>query len=151
MIREGGSIPVLATFQQTHGLPSILMGFGLDDDRVHAPNEKFSLSSFHVPSLTRQLLVEVSDAPRPIPCHELRALRVRRIKTYPPVVCAAAGLRSMPLTRRANQGLSSRAGGPGGRTSRFTKLAPAGRAIQGLSIAGIEGLTGTQPRRRTRR
>ena len=47
MIREGGSIPVMATFQRTHGLPSILMGFGLDDDNVHAPNEKFSLSSYH--------------------------------------------------------------------------------------------------------
>jgi acetylornithine deacetylase/succinyl-diaminopimelate desuccinylase-like protein len=47
MIREGGSIPVMATFKETHGLPSILMGFGLDDDNVHSPNEKFSLSSFH--------------------------------------------------------------------------------------------------------
>lgn len=47
MIREGGSIPVMATFQQTHGLPCILMGFGLHDDQVHAPNEKFSLTSFH--------------------------------------------------------------------------------------------------------
>jgi len=47
MVREGGSIPVMATFEKTHGLPSILMGFGLDDDQVHAPNEKFSLSSFH--------------------------------------------------------------------------------------------------------
>jgi acetylornithine deacetylase/succinyl-diaminopimelate desuccinylase-like protein len=48
MIREGGSIPVMATFQHTHpGLPSILMGFGLDDDQIHAPNEKFSLTSFH--------------------------------------------------------------------------------------------------------
>ena len=47
MIREGGSIPVMTTFQETHGLPSILMGFGLDDDQLHAPNEKFSLSSFH--------------------------------------------------------------------------------------------------------
>jgi acetylornithine deacetylase/succinyl-diaminopimelate desuccinylase-like protein len=46
MIREGGSIPVMATFQETHGLPAILMGFGLDDDNVHAPNEKFSLSSY---------------------------------------------------------------------------------------------------------
>ena len=47
MAREGGSIPVMQTFDQTHGLPSILMGFGLDDDHVHAPNEKFSMSSFH--------------------------------------------------------------------------------------------------------
>ena len=47
MIREGGSIPVMATFQGTHpGTPAILMGFGLDDDNVHAPNEKFSLSSY---------------------------------------------------------------------------------------------------------
>jgi acetylornithine deacetylase/succinyl-diaminopimelate desuccinylase-like protein len=48
MIREGGSIPVMATFQDTHaGVPSILIGFGLDDDQVHSPNEKFSLTSFH--------------------------------------------------------------------------------------------------------
>jgi acetylornithine deacetylase/succinyl-diaminopimelate desuccinylase-like protein len=47
LIREGGSIPVMATFQKTHGLPAILVGFGLDDDNVHAPNEKFSLSSYH--------------------------------------------------------------------------------------------------------
>jgi acetylornithine deacetylase/succinyl-diaminopimelate desuccinylase-like protein len=47
MVREGGSIPVMSTFQETHGLPSILMGFGLDDDQVHSPNEKFSLTSFH--------------------------------------------------------------------------------------------------------
>ena len=46
MMREGGSIPVMATFQETHGLPSILIGFGLDDDNVHAPNEKISLSSY---------------------------------------------------------------------------------------------------------
>src|SRR6185295_11083159 len=47
MVREGGSIPVMTTFQETHDLPCVLMGFGLDDDQVHAPNEKFSLSSFH--------------------------------------------------------------------------------------------------------
>jgi acetylornithine deacetylase/succinyl-diaminopimelate desuccinylase-like protein len=47
LIREGGSIPVMATFQETHNLPCIMMGFGLHDDQVHAPNEKFSLTSFH--------------------------------------------------------------------------------------------------------
>ncbi len=47
LFREGGSIPVMATFQKVLGLPSILMGFGLHDDQVHAPNEKFSLTSFH--------------------------------------------------------------------------------------------------------
>jgi acetylornithine deacetylase/succinyl-diaminopimelate desuccinylase-like protein len=39
--------PVMATFQQVFNLPSIMMGFGLDDDNVHAPNEKISLSSYH--------------------------------------------------------------------------------------------------------
>ena len=47
LFREGGSIPVMATFAEVFGLPSILMGFGLHDDQVHAPNEKFSLTSFH--------------------------------------------------------------------------------------------------------
>jgi len=47
LLREGGSIPVMSTFQKTHGLPTILMGFGLDDDQVHSPNEKFSLSSYY--------------------------------------------------------------------------------------------------------
>jgi len=37
----------MATFQHTHNLPCILMGFGLHDDQLHAPNEKFSLTSFH--------------------------------------------------------------------------------------------------------
>jgi acetylornithine deacetylase/succinyl-diaminopimelate desuccinylase-like protein len=49
MMREGGSIPVMNTFQETHpGVPSILMGFGLDDDNVHAPNEKFTLRCYHL-------------------------------------------------------------------------------------------------------
>ena len=47
MVREGGSIPIMSVFEETHKLPSILMGFGLDDNQVHSRNEKFSLSSFH--------------------------------------------------------------------------------------------------------
>jgi acetylornithine deacetylase/succinyl-diaminopimelate desuccinylase-like protein len=47
MIREGGSIPVMTALKRALGVPFIFMGFGLDDDNVHAPNEKFSLSSFH--------------------------------------------------------------------------------------------------------
>jgi acetylornithine deacetylase/succinyl-diaminopimelate desuccinylase-like protein len=46
-IREGGSIPVVATFQKVLGLETILMGFGLPDDRLHAPNEKFHLLNFY--------------------------------------------------------------------------------------------------------
>lgn len=46
-MREGGSIPVVATFQQVLGIDTILMGFGLPDDNLHAPNEKLSVSNFH--------------------------------------------------------------------------------------------------------
>ena len=45
--REGGSIPVVADFETVLGLPTILMGFGLPDDNLHAPNEKFELAQFH--------------------------------------------------------------------------------------------------------
>ncbi len=45
--REGGSIPVVATFQEELGLPSVLFGVGLPDENAHAPNEKLDLSNFH--------------------------------------------------------------------------------------------------------
>jgi len=46
-VRSGGSIPVVATFQQVLGIETILMGFGLPDDRLHSPNEKFHLPNFY--------------------------------------------------------------------------------------------------------
>ncbi|MBI4551169.1 MAG: dipeptidase [Candidatus Latescibacteria bacterium] len=46
-IREGGSIPVVATFREVLGLPTVLMGFGLPDCDAHAPNEKFNLKNFY--------------------------------------------------------------------------------------------------------
>ena len=45
--REGGSIPVVATFQEELGIPSVLFGVGLPDENAHAPNEKLDLSNFH--------------------------------------------------------------------------------------------------------
>lgn len=46
-IRSGGSIPVVNTFQEILGIPAVLMGFGLPDDHIHGPNEKFHLPNFY--------------------------------------------------------------------------------------------------------
>jgi acetylornithine deacetylase/succinyl-diaminopimelate desuccinylase-like protein len=45
-IRSGGSIPIVGLFQKHLGVGSVLMGFGLPDDNLHAPNEKFHLPNF---------------------------------------------------------------------------------------------------------
>ena len=45
--RSGGSIPVVGLFQKHAGIPSVLMGFGLPDDNLHAPNEKFHIPNFY--------------------------------------------------------------------------------------------------------
>ncbi|MDR1171545.1 MAG: dipeptidase [Bacteroidales bacterium] len=44
-VYSGGSIPIIATFERVLGIKSILMGFGLDSDAIHSPNENFPLSS----------------------------------------------------------------------------------------------------------
>jgi acetylornithine deacetylase/succinyl-diaminopimelate desuccinylase-like protein len=46
-IRSGGSIPIVGAFDQFLGIPSVMMGFGLPDDNLHAPNEKFHLPNFY--------------------------------------------------------------------------------------------------------
>jgi acetylornithine deacetylase/succinyl-diaminopimelate desuccinylase-like protein len=45
-IRSGGSIPIVGDFDRNLGIPSVMMGFGLPDDGLHAPNEKFHLKNF---------------------------------------------------------------------------------------------------------
>lgn len=46
-VRSGGSIPIIATFEELLGIKSLLMGFGLDSDAIHSPNENFPLEQFY--------------------------------------------------------------------------------------------------------
>ncbi|HEV2846949.1 MAG TPA: dipeptidase [Thermoanaerobaculia bacterium] len=46
-IREGGSIPIVSTFASVLNSPVLLLGFGLSDDGLHSPNEKFNISHFY--------------------------------------------------------------------------------------------------------
>jgi acetylornithine deacetylase/succinyl-diaminopimelate desuccinylase-like protein len=58
LMREGGSIPVVGLLKRVLGLDTLLVGFGLPDDRVHAPDEKFDLDALHGGTRTAAALYE---------------------------------------------------------------------------------------------
>jgi acetylornithine deacetylase/succinyl-diaminopimelate desuccinylase-like protein len=58
LIRSGGSIPVVGLLKSILGLDTLLVGFGLPDDRVHSPNEKFDLDAFYNGSRTAAALYD---------------------------------------------------------------------------------------------
>jgi acetylornithine deacetylase/succinyl-diaminopimelate desuccinylase-like protein len=57
-IREGGSIPICSSFKKVLGVDSLLLGFGLNDDNTHSPNEKFCLKDYHRGALSIAHLFE---------------------------------------------------------------------------------------------
>lgn len=58
LIGSGGSIPVVGEFQEILGVDAVLVGFSLDDDLIHAPNEKFEVSCFHRGILSQAAILE---------------------------------------------------------------------------------------------
>jgi acetylornithine deacetylase/succinyl-diaminopimelate desuccinylase-like protein len=51
-IRSGGSIPIVGDFARHLGIPTVLMGFGLPDDGLHSPNEKYRIRNYYLGIMT---------------------------------------------------------------------------------------------------
>jgi acetylornithine deacetylase/succinyl-diaminopimelate desuccinylase-like protein len=62
MIREGGSIPVVATLKELLGVDTLLLGWGQNTDNLHSPNEHFSVADFHRGTLASALLWKAMGA-----------------------------------------------------------------------------------------
>jgi acetylornithine deacetylase/succinyl-diaminopimelate desuccinylase-like protein len=58
LIKSGGSIPVAGMLKSMLGLDTIFMGFGLEDDRVHSPNEKFELACFRMGARSHAIFID---------------------------------------------------------------------------------------------
>ncbi|HED54477.1 MAG TPA: M20/M25/M40 family metallo-hydrolase, partial [Phycisphaerales bacterium] len=58
LIKSGGSIPIAGMLKDRLGLDTIFMGFGLEDDRIHSPNEKFELDCFRLGMRSHAILIE---------------------------------------------------------------------------------------------
>jgi acetylornithine deacetylase/succinyl-diaminopimelate desuccinylase-like protein len=58
-IRTGGSIPIVGQFRNDLKIPTVMMGLGLPDDNLHAPNEKFHIPNFYkgIESVVRFLTI----------------------------------------------------------------------------------------------
>lgn len=62
LIGSGGSLPIVGSFQSILGIDSLLVGFGLDSDRVHSPNEEFSIARFRHGVRSHAAMVEAFGA-----------------------------------------------------------------------------------------
>jgi acetylornithine deacetylase/succinyl-diaminopimelate desuccinylase-like protein len=58
LIRAGGSVPIVSMLKSTLGIETVLVGFGLPDDRVHSPDEKFELDALHAGARTAAALYD---------------------------------------------------------------------------------------------
>ena len=57
-MREGGSIPIVTSFQEILGADTLLLGLALPDDNPHSPNEKFKLENFYLGTQTVAYFLE---------------------------------------------------------------------------------------------